>query len=282
MIPSSTRRVCNLSAEEQSEIDRAEIKSRFGSPEDLAAMEERIARQKPVPPFWKSKYENECSSFWDRFYKRHQANFFKDRHYLHTEWPELLAPGAVFLEIGCGVGNTVFPLLEQNPSATIYACDFSETAVGIVKANPAYASGRITAFACDITKDDPLLAVVPAGSLDIITAIFCLSALKPDTIAPAIARLATLLKPGAGKVLFRDYCRYDEAQLRFTEKMGDNYHARGDGTLAYYFDKDEICALFEGNGFRAERVEVFSKEIINRKESLAMHRLWIQATFVRL
>ena len=37
------------------------------------------------------------------------------------------------LEVGCGVGNFLFPLIEKNENIQFYACDFSTRAVEFVK-----------------------------------------------------------------------------------------------------------------------------------------------------
>ena len=37
------------------------------------------------------------------------------------------------LEVGCGVGNFIFPLLEEDRNIYFYACDFSPRAVQFVK-----------------------------------------------------------------------------------------------------------------------------------------------------
>ena len=37
------------------------------------------------------------------------------------------------LEVGCGVGNFIFPLIQDDPGIFFYACDFSPRAVQFVK-----------------------------------------------------------------------------------------------------------------------------------------------------
>jgi len=52
--------------------------------------------------------------------------------------------GFKVLEIGCGAGNTVFPLLYVNnhPETYVYCCDFSSTAVDIIKTNSKFEPNR--------------------------------------------------------------------------------------------------------------------------------------------
>lgn len=45
------------------------------------------------------RYETQAADFWDKFYQQNQRAFFKDRHYLHREFPCLSAPDARVLEV---------------------------------------------------------------------------------------------------------------------------------------------------------------------------------------
>ncbi|GBP88493.1 Methyltransferase-like protein [Eumeta japonica] len=157
--------------------------------------------------------EENASKHWDAFYDIHQNRFFKDRHWLFTEFPELApdhtsAPVSVhsqnssssdndskcdthklnylentkrvIFEIGCGVGNTIFPILQysQDPNLFIYGCDFSSKAIDIIKGNPSYDVNRCNVFVLDATLpewDVPF----PHNSLDIVVLIFVLSAIEP-------------------------------------------------------------------------------------------------------
>lgn len=230
-----------------------------------------------------SKLKSDADEQWDKFYDIHQNRFFKDRNWLFTEFPELnqIQKGNI-LELGCGVGNTVFPILETNiaPDLKVYACDFSSTAVDLVKQHPQYASGdRCHAFVCDISKDESWASVPFAeSSLDIVILLFVLSALDPSDMAKAVANVKKYLKP-SGLVLFRDYGRYDLAQLRFKpgKCLSENFYVRGDGTKCYFFTEDDVKQIFQD--FNCEQCKVDRRLQVNRGKKLKMYRVWIQCKF---
>ncbi|GCC38445.1 tRNA N(3)-cytidine methyltransferase METTL2 [Chiloscyllium punctatum] len=317
-----------------------------------------------------AEYENKANSYWNDFYKIHENRFFKDRHWLFTEFPELfpnckssldksgltaaasdhsktesrscldqtiendfhlpqigteeteqnnfkvevdnvqdsqktdrlvdLSSGnmldetglpdtnqagasATFriLEVGCGVGNTVFPILQTNndPGLFVYCCDFSSTAVELVKLNSCYDHSRCLVFVhdlCDMQATYPM----PNESLDIIILIFVLSAIHPDKMQAVVKRLSQLLKPG-GMILFRDYGRYDMAQLRFKKGrcLSENFYVRGDGTRVYFFTQDELDELFTSANLKKVQNIVDRRLQVNRGKQLTMYRVWIQCKY---
>ena len=133
----------------------------------------------------KEDLEKNAELFWDQFYNKHENKFFKDRHWLFTEFPELKSlednSPMTILELGCGVGNTVFPILQvnSNPNLMVYCCDFSSTAIALLKENPLYESKRCNAFVMDLTCDQWSLPF-DESSLDVVTMIFVLSAIAPE------------------------------------------------------------------------------------------------------
>ncbi|XP_028375529.1 tRNA N(3)-methylcytidine methyltransferase METTL2A [Phyllostomus discolor] len=312
---------------------------------------QRVCQEKQVD------YEINANKYWNDFYKIHENGFFKDRHWLFTEFPELAPsqnqnplmdllsenkrsqvpgwksskdglgfiteqpqcssnglgheaetlsveenvtqklshlevradefPGSSasyrIFEVGCGVGNTVFPILQTNndPRLFVYCCDFSSTAIQLVQTNPAYEPSRCFAFVHDLCDEDKSYPI-PRDSLDVIVLIFVLSAVVPDKMQKAIDRLSRLLKPG-GMMLLRDYGRHDMAQLRFKKGqcLSENFYVRGDGTRVYFFTQDELDTLFTTAGLEKVQNLVDRRLQVNRGKQLTMYRVWIQCKYRR-
>ena len=284
----------------------------------------------PAPALHTDLMENAAEK-WDKFYTVHTNKFFKDRHWLFTEFPELrgliytdhvggeentiintdhvggeentgsdtkvhvrepmcgVGTGAGMhgmirvMEVGCGVGNTLFPILERTDDVFVYGCDYSQTAINIVQAHALYNPSRCCAFVADIST--PSLDQLPLQkhTLDVITMIFVLSALNPGDMARCITNLSEYLKPG-GYFLFRDYGRYDLAQLRFKDGrcLSENFYARGDGTKVYFFNQGEVEKLFTDAGLVKVQSIVDRRLQVNRARKLKMYRVWVQTKFKKL
>ncbi|XP_019392151.1 PREDICTED: methyltransferase-like protein 6 isoform X1 [Crocodylus porosus] len=247
---------------------------------------EKLARdQTLISDFKQSKLEKEAQKNWDLFYKRNSTNFFKDRHWTTREFEELKAcrefknQKLTILEAGCGVGNCLFPLLEEDFSIFAYACDFSPRAVEYVKKNPSYNIERCKVFQCDLTKDD-LLENIPEDSVDVVLLIFVLSAIHPDKMHLVLQNIYKVLKPGKC-ILFRDYGLYDHSMLRFKSgsKLGDNFYVRQDGTRSYFFTHEFLSQLFMAEGYEQVVNEYVLRETVNRKEGLCVPRIFLQSKF---
>lgn len=253
--------------------------------ERVKAAQERVREQgAPLPPYWYEQYTSKANKHWGQFYKRNGDRFYKDRHYLHAEFPEVLergsdACGMRLLEVGCGVGNAVIPLLELNPSLQVYAIDFANSAIDLLRQNQLAVDGRLVCSVCDVVQDD--LPVDPC-SVDLVLCMFVLSAISPEQQQAVIVKLSRCLKVG-GKLLFRDYGRYDEAQLRFKKNslLKDNFYVRQDGTCAYYFELEELNAMCVTAGLMPieERCKYVRRQMANRQQKKARYRVWIQAAY---
>lgn len=251
---------------------------------------------------------------WNQFYSTKRNTFFKHRYNLRYFFPELLPAGVephnwhpplqwqgrkcleppsmqelklhqytIVLELGCGVGNSIFPLVRANPYLFVFGIDFSEEAVQLLQNNEEYDCRRVYAFVADIAKDQTKICqVIPPHSVDYVTLFWTLSAQFPQDMKYSVELASKVLKPGTGKVLFRDYAFGDLAQIRQHPNncIGKNLYRRGDGTLAYYFTESFLQSLFPSSDWETLELETHTKAVVNRKENKTMTRRWLQGKFL--
>ena len=263
------------------------------------------AKKKWLAPSPTEKDLEAAAQKWDDFYGQHERWFFKDRNWLYGEFREMYMETDMRLEgsdeeqaftfpvprniveVGCGAGNTVFPLWKERRAdpnlEMIYACDFSPRAVELVKSFREFDAGKMCAFVHDLSAADEFPAAM-VGKMDVITAIFVLSALKPEHIQHAFDKLYRLLRPG-GLLLFRDYGRYDLTQLRLKPErlIDDDFYFRGDGTTVYYFTTQQVRQFAQASGFKVIKDSLHEDRrlITNRLRKLKMYRNWIQGKFFK-
>jgi methyltransferase-like protein 6 len=294
-----------------------------------------------------TKNQNDDIQAWNRFYQNHQSNFFKDRHYFTKEFPNefLIQPESItitkptttttllnnnngisdditvndsnnqvthvhrcLVEIGCGVGNAMLPLLEiddrtnnsdiDNESTqpkiqwTVYGFDLSNTAIDIVRNDIRYqkAAKQNRAY-CDVC-DISAVNIIPSHVYNVAhvtSLLFCLSAIHPSKHSIVFTNIIQTLQPGHGIFIFRDYGRYDLAQMKLGIQRSklipntNNFYRKHDGTKCYYFTIQDIEQLVQIHNDQLEILELkyIRRKYINRFIQSIRRRVWVQGRFRR-
>jgi SAM-dependent methyltransferase len=260
--------------------------------------------------------ETEDANAWDQFYSNHGNRFFKDRHYFEKAFPNEFPPssatksssnttslttatsndceveGRTLVEIGCGVGNAILPLLEAGESEgnwdVIHGLDISSEAIHILRKDERFVSFNETGPAtkktyghvCDISRGLPPIC---SGISDVTTLIFCLSAIDPARQMVAAKHVVDSLKPG-GVLVFRDYGRYDEAQMKLgtsrSKRIKDNFYRKHDGTKCYYFVLKDLEQIFcDHLKLKALELKYLRRVYGNKATTQVRRRIWVQGRF---
>ena len=85
-------------------------------------------------------------------------------------------------------------------------CDLSSQAIQHIRQKEGYPEEQFRAEVCDLVNDNFPSNFEPS---DLVTLIFCLSAISPEKYIPVAKKIYGLMKPGA-ILYFRDYGRYDQ------------------------------------------------------------------------
>ncbi|OUS43593.1 S-adenosyl-L-methionine-dependent methyltransferase [Ostreococcus tauri] len=248
---------------------------------------------------------------WEKFYAAHSRNgasadvrFFKDRHYLRRAFGELVDADArahpetfraaldpkTLGDLGCGVGNSVYPLIRANLNMRVTAVDCSPTAVATLEKSPEFDPRRVRALVVDASEVNSMVGRVNDASMDAVTAVFFLSALTASGMRNVAEEVRRVLRPN-GVLLFRDYARGDVKNAGDSSQFvpglrvdsateSDQMYRRGDGTLAVFFEPSELNEVFVSVGL-VGACEIVSHTVTNRKLGVTMERRFVQGRFVK-
>jgi methyltransferase-like protein 6 len=254
---------------------------------------------------------------WHKFYGMHGGKFFHSRSFLFEAFPQLKpllleslsmsASAATCLELGCGNGSNVYPLITHlQKEIKILACDVTPSALRSVMSHPSFEENkeRIKLFLFDIAENSQPLnppgmilttsnraqeltelntsflkipSEVTEGKVDAITCTFVLSSLHPKDHRRSLVNASSILRSG-GKLFFRDYAIGDAALSRMLtpeSRLQERLFKRGDGTLAYFFTKQELFEHLEESGFSDVQLDYHTVRNKNRKTSVEMMRVFL-------
>eukprot|EP00760_Papus_ankaliazontas_P032879 PhM_4_TR6039/c0_g1_i1/m.41318/K00599/METTL6; methyltransferase-like protein 6 len=262
---------------------------------------------------------------WESHYQKTQQNFYPIKNYVFRAFPSVLMmkhPGQqsngkfLMLDLGCGTGSCVMPIMRQRKEDVYICVDVSATAVRLLSQHDvvrALPEGHFHAGVVNLREPKQMVATLKTllsraedttkkngGSVDSVLCLFsfvlCALGRRGDRLAALCAladwmrAAATLLAipPTCCVVCFRDYGMYDHGHLRFAKEPAKNVEleprsfCKGDGTQQHYFELEDTRALFLEAGFgetEEQPLEYHCNLVQNRKTGVAMHKVFVNGCF---
>ena len=228
-------------------------------------------------------------SSWDDFFDKHNlGKFYKPRQYIYSEFHDYLSKPALerVLEVGCGYGCTMYPLLAHH-NLTYLATDYSHEALHILQLNPLFNPSHITCKLWNFVEKpcESLVTFQP----QLILSIFALSAVHPSLHFDCFKYLKQLLTHSINEkkseenykpvILFRDYAVHDMTMYRHKIRLGEHLFQRADGTLAYYFSEEYLRHTAAQAGLTVIEFKYATVINRNRRKQQEIHRVFIHAVF---
>mmetsp|Transcript_25782 Transcript_25782/g.43465 ORF Transcript_25782/g.43465 Transcript_25782/m.43465 type:complete len:294 (+) Transcript_25782:164-1045(+) len=262
-------------------------------------------RNKPLPIIAPAVDEVSIdeASQWNSFFHTHVGGqFFKARKYVYPAFQKWLDNSESCLEVGCGHGCSIYPLLGNAhlPDLRIIATDYSNEALSILMMHDKFDHSRVRVRIWDITEPfedskhysrtedgDGKLdmahcdSTYPCLPVDSVLCLFVLSALHPGDHEASLCNIWQTLPPG-GVILFRDYGTCDMTMFRHKIRLSENLYRRSDGTLSYYFDLEYMNALCAATGFEPAELKYATVQITNKKKGITMKRVFVHAVLVKV
>ncbi|KAL9265070.1 tRNA N(3)-methylcytidine methyltransferase METTL6-like protein [Drosera capensis] len=228
--------------------------------------------------------------------------FFKDRNYLDMEWDHYFTGAGRkknLLEIRCGVGNTIIPLIARYPAVFVHACDFSQKTIRKPKelffltqrSKPeGYLASSILAEECTCVAD--ILFNLTEISFNRHKSLHAHNSFTEARINAFVCDLTTddlreHIDPSSVDIVTMMFVLSTVSPDKMTLVLKNIRHVlKPNGVCCYvimplrafYFSEEYLRGLFRENGYEVEELGLRCKQVENRSRELVMNRR-IQAVF---
>ena len=116
--------------------------------------------------------------------------------------------------------------------------------------------------------------------------VFYLSALPDAGVSDTLNAVAHALRPG-GVAYVRDYALGDakdtpggDRSFTARQRVNEGTYFRGDGTLARFFESEQLTSAFQLAGLQGE-FEAVTWDLVNRKLNMTVKRQFLNGRFVK-